>query len=249
VLDDRDDREAGVSDAPELRTVGVLGGMASASTVEYYRRLDAGVNDVLGGHDDADLLIRSVNFGPIERRIDEGAWEGAGEQLAAAAADLEAGGADLVVLATNTMHRVAPRIVEALSVPFLHIVDVTADAVRAAGLETVGVLGTRATMEGAFYADRFAEHGVETVTPDRATRETVDRVIFDELTHGEVREPSREAYLGAIDDLVTAGAEGIVFGCTEIDLLLDAADVPVPVFDTTALHVGRAVERSLEPVV
>jgi aspartate racemase len=237
-----------VSESPDLRTVGVLGGMASASTVEYYRRLDAGVNDALGGHTDADLLIRSVNFGGIERQIDEGAWTEAGEHLAAVAADLEAGGADLVVLATNTMHRVAPRIVEALSVPFLHIVDVTADAVRDAGLDTVGVLGTRATMEGAFYADRFAEHGVETVTPDAAARETVDRVIFDELTDGEIRESSREAYLDVIDDLVAGGAEGIVLGCTEIDLLLDAENVPAPVFDTTALHVERAVERALEPV-
>jgi aspartate racemase len=237
-----------VSAAPDLRTIGVLGGMASASTVEYYRRLDAGVNDALGGHTDADLLIRSVNFGRIERRIDEGEWAAAGEHLAGAAAALEAGGADLVVLATNTMHRVAPRIVDALSIPFLHIVDVTADAVRAAGLDTVGVLGTRATMEGAFYADRFADHGVETVSPSAPARETVDRVIFDELTRGEVRETSREAYLDVIDDLVAAGAEGIVFGCTEIDLLLDAEDVPVPVFDTTALHVERALERALEPV-
>ncbi len=237
-----------MSAAPDLRTIGVLGGMASASTVEYYRRLDAGVNDALGGHTDADLLIRSVNFGRIERRIDEGEWAAAGEHLAGAATALEAGGADLVVLATNTMHRVAPRIVDALSIPFLHIVDATADAVRAAGLDTVGVLGTRATMEGAFYADRFADHGVETVSPDAPARETVDRVIFDELTRGEVRETSREAYLDVIDDLVAAGAEGIVFGCTEIDLLLDAEDVPVPVFDTTALHVERALERALEPV-
>ncbi|MFC7137622.1 aspartate/glutamate racemase family protein [Halobaculum litoreum] len=227
-------------------TVGVLGGMSSQSTVEYYRRLDAGINDVRGGHHAADLVIRSVDFGEVERFIREDRWEEAGAFLAAAARDVEAAGAEVVVMATNTMHRVAPAIEDALGVPFVHIVDPTAEAVTAAGLDTVGVLGTSAVMEGDFYADRFADHGIDVVVPDEADRRLVDDVIFDELTAGVVSEESRAAYLRVIDDLVDAGAEGVVLGCTEIDLLVEQRDRPdVPLFDTTALHVERAVEWSL----
>ncbi|MFC7130652.1 aspartate/glutamate racemase family protein [Haloferax chudinovii] len=230
----------------ELRTVGVLGGMSSQSTIEYYRLIDEGINDVRDGHHAAELLIRSVDFGTIERFIRTEQWGDAGEYLAAAATDLEAGGADFVVMATNTMHRVAPRLEAALSIPFVHIVDPTADAIRAEGLDTVGVLGTRATMEGAFYRERFEERGIDVVVPDSSRFGELDRIIFEELTKGEIRESSRAFYLGAIDSLVERGAEGIVLGCTEIELLVEQTDRPgVPLFDTTALHVERAVERSL----
>ncbi len=230
----------------ESRTIGVLGGMSSESTREYYRRIDEGVNAVRGGHHAADLVIRSVDFGRVTTFIKEEYWDEAGEFLAGAATDLEQAGADVVVMATNTMHRVAPRIVESLSVPFVHIVDVTADAVRAAGVDTVGLLGTRAVMESEFYADRLADHGIETVVPSAEDRRRVDEVIFEELTDGVVREASRETYLRIVDDLVEVGAGGVVLGCTEIDLLIDQSDRPdVPLFDTTALHVERAVEYAL----
>jgi aspartate racemase len=235
--------------ATDTRTVGVLGGMSSQSTIEYYRLIDEGVNDVRGGHAAGDLLIRSVDFADVEGFIGDGRWEAAGEYLADAARDLEAGGAEFVVMATNTMHKVAPRITEALSVPFVHIVDVTADAVLAAGLDTVGVLGTRTTMEDPFYRDRFAEHGVDVVVPDPSDREAVDRIVFEELTKGVIREESRATYLEVVDDLTDAGAEGLVLGCTEIELLVDEDDLPgLPAFDTTALHAERAVELSLGEV-
>lgn len=231
---------------PDLATVGVLGGMASASTVEYYRRIDRAINDELGGHTDGEILIRSVNFGEIERFIRDEKWDLAGQRLATAARELEAGGADFVVMATNTMHKVAPTVADAVSIPFVHLVDVTAEAVTAAGVETVGLLGTQPTMEQPFYRDRLADHGLDVVVPDRADRETVDRVIFEELTHGETTAESRATYLRVVDDLVEEGAEGLVLGCTEIELLIGQDDRPsLPMFDTTALHVERAVERSL----
>lgn len=230
-------------------TVGVLGGMSSQSTIEYYRLLDEGINEALGGHHAADLAIRSVDFGEIERFIREERWDDAGAFLADAARDVEAAGADFVVLATNTMHRVAPAIEDALSVPFVHIVDVTAEAIDAAGIGTVGVLGTQAVMEGDFYAERFGDHDIDVIVPDHEDRTLVDDVIFEELTSGVIREESREAYLRVIDDLVDAGAEGVVLGCTEIDLLVNQSDRPaVPLFDTTALHVEHAVEYSLHGV-
>ena len=228
------------------RTVGILGGMSSQSTVEYYRLIDKGINDVLGGHNAGELLIRSVNFAEIEGYIDTERWDEAATYLSEAARSLEAGGADVVIMATNTMHKVAPQITAALSVPFLHIVDVAADAIGAAGIDTVGVLGTQATMEGEFYRGRFEDHGIDVVVPNRAERDDVDRIIFEELTKGEVRDESRETYLDVIDSLTAAGAEGIVLGCTEIELLVEQDDRPaVPMFDTTALHVERAVEYSL----
>jgi len=196
------------------------------STVEYYRGIDGRINDALGGHETGDLLIRSVNFARIERFIREGAWDEAGAFLADAAADLDAGGTDFLVMATNTMHRVAPAIDEAIAIPLVHIVDVTAGAIREVGLETVGVLGTETTMVGAFYRDRFADHGIDVLVPDSGDRRDVDEIIFEELTHGVVREDSRETYLGVIDDLVAAGAEGIVLGCTEIERIVVWWQVP-----------------------
>lgn len=231
-------------DAP--RTVGVLGGMSSESTVEYYRLIDDRINDELGGHDAGDLLIRSVNFGDIERMIDGAEWDRAGEYLSAAARGLESGGADFVVMATNTMHRVAPDIEAALSIPFVHIVDVTADAITDAGIDTVGLLGTKVTMEAQFYRGRFEDHGIDIVTPGPEEREAVDEIVFEELTKGVVREDSRETYLSVVDGLVEAGAAGLVLGCTEIEMLVDQSDrSDLPMFDTTACHAERAAELSL----
>ena len=231
---------------PDAPTIGVLGGMSATSTVEYYRELNARVNDRLGGHHAAEVVIYSVDFGEIEPLIHADRWDEAGDLLADAASRLEAAGADFVLVATNTMHRVAPAIESAVSIPLVHIVDVTADAASAAGLDTLGVLGTAPVMEMEFYRDRFADHGVEVVVPDAAERELVDSVIFEELTHGVFTEESRDAYRAVMDDLVDAGAEGIVLGCTEIGELVSAADYDrVPLLDTTDLHVQRAVELQL----
>lgn len=238
-----------MSATDRLRTIGVLGGMSSESTITYYRRIDSGINDALGGHAAGDLMIRSVNFGEIERFIRTDQWATAGDYLAEAARELEAGGAEFIVMATNTMHKVAPAIVSAISIPFVHIVDVTADAIRDASIETVGVLGTRATMEESFYRERLTDRGIDVVVPEPADREAVDRIIFEELTDGTIRDASRDRYLAVVDEMVAAGAEGVVLGCTEIELLVDQADRPdVPLFDTTALHVERAIEHGLAEV-
>jgi len=220
--------------------------MSSESTIAYYRGIDQGINDELGGHAAGDLVIRSVNFDDIEQFIQTEQWEQAGVYLAAAAAELEAAGAEFVVMATNTMHKIATNVVDAISVPFVHIVDVTAEAIHEAGIETVGLLGTQTTMESSFYRDRLADHGIDVVVPDTSAQETVDEIIFEELTIGVVREASRRSYLGIIDDMVAEGAEGVVLGCTEIEMLFEQADRPeVPLFDTTALHVQRAVKLGL----
>lgn len=235
-----------MSDTNDLRTIGVLGGMSSESTITYYRQIDQGINEALGGHAAGDLLIRSVNFGDIERFIRTGQWGKAEDYLVEAAQDLEAGGAEFIIMATNTMHKLAPAIVSELSIPFIHIVDVAADAIREADIETVGLLGTQATMEESFYRERLANHGIDVVVPDQTNREAVDRIIFEELTEGITREASRERYLEAVDKMIATGAEGVVLGCTEIELLIDQTDRPdVPLFDTTALHVEQAIEHGL----
>jgi aspartate racemase len=241
------DRRASIDreSSADRRTVGILGGMSYHSTLDYYREVNAGVNDALGGHHSADLLVSSVDFGPVEALLRAEEFDALGERLAARAGGLEAAGAEAVLLATNTMHRVAPAIEDALSVPFVHIVDVTAEAIREAGCERVGLLGTRFTMGEPFARDRFAENGVAVVVPDAADRELVDDVVFEELVHGVVREESRAAYRRVVADLVDRGAEGVVFGCTEIGMLLERSDVDVPVFDTTERHVARAVDLCL----
>jgi aspartate racemase len=227
-------------------TIGVLGGMSAASTAEYYRGLNERVNDALGGHHAAEVVVYSVDFGTVEPLIAADRWDEAGARLADAATALESTGADFVLVATNTMHRVAPAVEDALSVPLVHIVDVTAEAARERGIDTVGVLGTRPVMDGGFYRERFADHGVEVVVPDERDRDRVHDVIFDELTHGVVTDDSRAFYCDVMDDLVDAGAEAIVLGCTEIELLVDEADFDrVPLLDTTALHVERAAELHL----
>ena len=218
--------------------------MSPASTTHYYERIVAGVNDARGGHTSAPVVVYSVDFGTVAPMIDADDWDAAGDYLAKRAEAIAAAGADVLLLATNTMHRVADR-VAAAPIPFVHIVDPVATAVRDRGIETVGVLGTETTMAADFYRDRFATHGVDTVVPDADARAVVDRVIFEELVHGEVRDDSREQYLDVIADLRAAGAEAVVLGCTEIEMLIDSDDTDVPVFDTTAHHVDRAVELCL----
>jgi len=233
-----------------MRTIGVLGGMSSVASGEYYRLLNEGVNARLGGHSAAEIVLYSVDFAVMEQFIRDEAWQAAGEYLALRAAALERAGAEVVLLATNTFHRVAPQIEAALGVPFVHIVDVTADAAQADGVSTVGLLGTAPVMEAAFYRDRFAGHGIAVLVPPATDRAVVHRVIFDELTHGVVSPASREQYVRIMADLVARGAQAVVLGCTEISLLVGPDDLPgTTLYDTTALHVARAVELALaEPV-
>lgn len=228
-----------------MLTIGMIGGMSWESSAEYYRLANELVRERLGGFHSAECLLYSVDFAEIEAMQAEARWDEAGERLAAAAAALEAGGAGLLLLCTNTMHKVADRIERAVSIPFLHLADATAAAVGAAGIGTVGLLGTAFTMEQDFYRDRLASHGLTVLVPEDDDRAVVHRVIYDELVLGIVSDSSRSAYRDVMARLVSRGAEGIILGCTEIELLVGGDDTSVPVFPTTRLHVEAAVERAL----
>jgi amino-acid racemase len=229
-----------------MKRIGLLGGMSWESSAEYYRFVNEAVRKRLGGLHSADCLLRSVDFAAVEELQRTGRWNEAGKLLTAEALALVAGGAELLVLCTNTMHRVADQIAAAVEIPFVHIADTTADAVRAAGLSTVGLLATAYTMEQDFYVGRLERiHGLAVVVPDAEDRRVVHDVIYQELCLGIVKEDSRQAYRRVIGDLVGRGAEGILLGCTEIDLLIGPPDAPVPVFDTTRLHAERAVDLAL----
>ena len=224
-----------------MKTLGLIGGMSWESTIPYYRIINETVRERLGGLHSARLILYSVDFHAIERLQHVGAWDDAGRMLADAARSLEAAGAQGLALCTNTMHKVAPAIAAAVTLPLLHIADPTAAAIRRAGLTTVSLLGTRFTMEQDFYRRRLTDrHGLTVIVPEPADRETVHRVIYEELCLGQVREDSRAHYRRIIQQLVGAGAEGIILGCTEIALLVGPDEAPVPLFDTTGLH-ARAV--------
>lgn len=226
-----------------MKRIGLLGGMSWESSIEYYRLVNEITRDRLGGLHSADCLLRSVDFAEIELLQREGRWDEAGARLAGEAGALAAAGAELLVLCTNTMHKVADRITDAIDIPFVHIADTTAHAVRAAGMQTVGLLATGYTMEQDFYVGRLRDmHGLEVLVPGAADRRVVHDVIYDELCVGVVRDASRDEYRRIMGDLARRGAQGILLGCTEIDLLVGAEDSPVPVFDTTRLHAERAVE-------
>ena len=229
-----------------MKTIGLIGGMSWESTVPYYRSINETVRVLRGGLHSARLVLVSVDFDEVERLQRAGDWDAAGLLLADCARRLERAGADFIVLCTNTMHKVAPAIEAATRLPLFHIADPTADAIRAAGLRKVGLLGTRFTMEQDFYRARLeSRHGLEVVVPGEAGRALVHRVIYDELCQGRVLDASREAYRDVIRELVQAGAEAVILGCTEIALLVGPADSPVPVFDTTALHARKAAEYAL----
>ena len=231
-----------------MQTIGLIGGMSWESTVPYYRLLNENVRDRLGGLHSAKIVLYSVDFHEIERLQHAGDWVAAGTQMADAARALQSAGADFVVLCTNTMHKVAPAIEAAVAIPLLHIADATAAAIKGAGLQRVGLLGTRFTMEQPFYRERLEQrHGIEVVVPGEAEREIVHRVIYDELCAGQIREASRTQYRRIMADLVANGAQAVILGCTEIGLLVDATDASVPLFDTTRIHAEAAVERALAP--
>ena len=229
-----------------MKRIGLLGGMSWESSAEYYRLINEATRDRLGGLHSADCLLRSVDFVEVERLQRAGEWGEAGALLAAEASVLEAAGAELLVLCTNTMHKVADAITDAVGIPFVHIADTTAQAVRAQGLETVGLLATAYTMEQDFYVGRLRElHGLEVLVPHEADRRLVHDVIYGELCVGVINDDSRTQYRRIIRELADRGAEGILFGCTEIDLLVGPQDAPVAVFDTTRLHAHRAVDLAL----
>lgn len=228
-----------------MKRIGLLGGMSWESSIEYERLINTEVRDRLGGTHSADLLIRSYDFAEIEDLQERGKWGEAGDLLAADARLLETGGAGLVVICTNTMHLLADRVQAAIDVPLLHIADATAAAVHAAGVEHVALLGTRYTMEQQFYRGRLEASGLVVSIPDEPDRTRVHDVIYDELVRGEVTSESRAAYLAIIERLVAAGADGVIAGCTEIELLVRPDDVDVPYFPTTRLHAIAAVDLAL----
>ncbi|MFB7619506.1 aspartate/glutamate racemase family protein [Kitasatospora sp. NPDC056181] len=228
-----------------MKTLGLIGGMSWESTAEYYRTLNQLTRERLGGLHSARLVLYSVDFAAVERLQAQGRWTEAGELLADAARSLEAAGAELLLICTNTMHRVADQVEAAVSVPLLHLADATADAVRAAGLRRVGLLGTAFTMEQDFYRGRLEAHGLTVLVPDAAGRALVHRVIYEELCLGVVREESRAGYRRVIEELVADGAEGVILGCTEIELLVGDGDSPVPLFPTARLHAEAAVGAAL----
>ncbi|MGD9387339.1 MAG: aspartate/glutamate racemase family protein [Gammaproteobacteria bacterium] len=226
-----------------MRYLGLLGGMSWESTVEYYRQLNTAVAARMGGLHSAPLLLHSVDFAKIAELQEEDNWAAAGALLAQAARGLAQAGAEALVVCTNTMHAVAPAIEETVDIPLIHIVDVTGAALQAAGIRRAGLLGTRYTMEQPFWRERLQQRcGIELVVPAAEERVLVHRVIFEELCRGIVTDASRAAYVEIIEGLAAQGAEAVILGCTEIGLLVNAADSPLPVFDTTAIHVEAAVE-------
>ncbi len=226
-----------------MLTIGMLGGMSWESSAEYYRLANVLVRERLGGLHSAKIVLHSVDFAEIERMQVEGRWDDAGKALAEAASGVEAAGADFLLICTNTMHKVFDQVRAAVGIPVVHLGDTTASAIKKAGLTTVGLLGTGFTMDQPFYRERLESHGLRVLLPSAEDRATVHRIIYDELCLGIVRDESRRAYLDVIARF--DGAEGIILGCTEIELLIGQDDVPLPVFPTTRLHVEAAVDRAI----
>lgn len=229
-----------------MRTLGLLGGMSWESTLPYYRLLNERVRERLGGLHSAKLLLYSVDFAEIETLQHRGEWEVAGALLADAAVRLQDAGAQALLICTNTMHRVAGQIEAATTVPLLHIADATAQRIHAAGLSRVGLLGTRFTMEQAFYRERLERSGLDVVVPDAAARERIHAIIYDELCRGVILEESRAFYRQAIAALVEQGAQGVILGCTEIALLVGDDDAAVPLFDTARIHAQAAADWAMD---
>lgn len=231
-----------------MKTIGLIGGMSWESSAEYYRIINQETNRRLGGVHSAQCLMWSVDFEEIKRLQHEGDWESLGEAMKDAARRVERGGADFIVLCTNTMHRVADAISSAAGIPLLHIADPTAERIKAAGFRRVGLLGTAFTMEQDFYKGRLQQrHGLDVIVPNEDDRRIVHEIIYRELVLGQVRPESRQAYREIIARLVERGAEAVILGCTEIMLLVTDEDSPVPLFDTTTIHAIAAVDRALKP--
>ncbi|WP_054949232.1 aspartate/glutamate racemase family protein [Numidum massiliense] len=228
-----------------MKVIGLIGGMSWESTVEYYRIINESVKQTLGGLHSAKCILYSVDFAEIERDQVAGNWKKAGHTLGAAAAALQKAGADFIVICTNTMHKVVDDVAAHISIPILHIAEATATQIKEKDLQTVGLLGTKYTMEQDFYISRIERHGIDVLVPVGEARDVVNKVIFEELCLGDIQQSSREYYMQVIKNLVDRGAEGIILGCTEIGLLLEQEDSPVPLFDTTVIHAQEAVRKAL----
>lgn len=231
-----------------MKIIGLIGGMSWESTVPYYRQINEAIKQRLGGLHSAKIILYSVDFHEIEQLQRAGDWDAAGIILAAAARSLETAGAAFLVLCTNTMHKVASSIEAAVTIPLFHIADPTAAEIKRAGHTTIGLLGTRFTMEQAFYRERLSErHSLRVIVPDTQDRETIHRIIYEELCLGIVKSESRIEYRRIMRNLASQGAQAIILGCTEISLLVDQQDSQVPLFDTTAIHARAAAEEALSP--
>lgn len=228
-----------------MKTIGIIGGTSWESTAIYYRLLNEGVKARLGGHHSAKCVIFSLEFHEIAALQKADDWDGLNAIMADAAQKLERASAECILIAANTMHLCAPAVQAAVSIPLLHMIDATTDAIHQAGLQRVGLIGTRFTMEKPFWAERTAQNGVEVIVPHKEQRDLIHQVIYDELVMGVVREESREAYLAIMKDLIERGAQGIVLGCTEVCMLIEPKHSHVPLFDTSGLHVEMALEWAL----
>ena len=229
-----------------MKTIGLIGGMSWESSAEYYRIVNEEVKKQLGGLHSAKCLLYSVDFSEIERHQAEGDWESAGKQLGEAASSLEKAGADFIVVCTNTMHKVLHYIEENIRIPVLHIADATVKQIQQSNIKTVGLLGTKYTMEQDFYTSRVESHGIKVIVPNQEERNLVNQIIYEELCLGDIKRSSKEYYKKVIQHLVDQGAEGIILGCTEIGLLIKQEDVQIPLFDTALIHAVEAVHKSLE---
>ena len=226
-----------------MKTIGLLGGMSWESTLGYYRAINEGIKDTLGGLHSAKIAMYSVDFEPIEQLQHAGDWEKTAKILSEAAKNIQAAGADFLLICTNTMHKVAPEIEEAIQIPLLHIADATADILVNEGIKSVGLLGTAFTMEQEFYKGRLTNnYGLEVLTPNEHDREIVHKAIYQELCLGKIESGSKIEYLRIIDTLAAQGAEAVILGCTEIGMLVNQADTKVRLLDTTAIHAEKAVE-------
>ena len=228
-----------------MKVIGLLGGMSWESSAEYYRIINEEVGKRLGKLHSAEIAMYSVDFEPIESLQHAGDWEGLARAMVKGARAVEAAGAQMLLICTNTMHKVVREVEASIKIPVLHIADAAADAILAKGLKKVGLLGTRFTMEDGFYSDRLAAHGIQVIVPKPDDRQTVHDIIYGELCLGTLKEDSKRSVLNIIERLVEYGAEGVVLGCTELPLLIHQEDVPVPVFDTTRIHAEKAVETAL----
>lgn len=229
-----------------MKTIGVIGGMSWESTTTYYRYLNEGVKQAKGGLHSAKVVINSVDFAEIEQLQRQGDWQQSGELLAGAARSLQAAGADFFLIATNTMHKVASQVEQAVDIPLLHIADATGEALVNQGITTVGLLGTAFTMEQAFYKQRLTDRfGIQVIVPNGVQRRLVHDVIYQELCLGQVNRRSKDDFCTIIEELASNGAQGVILGCTEIGLLVSQTDVAVPLFDTVAIHAKAAVKEAL----
>ena len=229
-----------------MKTIGLIGGMSWESTVTYYQIVNAVAKEKLGGFHSAKCVLYSVDFGEIERRMSAGEWDEAAVILGDAAASLERAGADFILICTNTFHKVFDQVASRVSVPLLHIADAVADALDARGFRTVALLGTKSTMRQDFYRERLAQSGFTVLVPDEPDMDALNRIIFDELCLGEIKDESRRTFVRVIDALAARGAEAAILGCTEIGLLVRPEDTASPLFDTAIIHARRAAEMATE---